>query len=246
MVTRPKLQADGIAKLIEDAGARVLRFPAIEIHSTKSSALARLIDGLDAFDLAIFISRNAVEQGLARVRERREWPTGLAIGAIGSGTLRALQAQGHRNAFAPEGPSDSEALLANARLHSISGKRVVIFRGEGGREFLGSTLRERGAIVEYAECYRRSVPANDPRVLIGELSRGAVHAVVISSGEGLTNFAGLLGPSAEVLLAHVPFFVPHPRVAGQASGLGITETLIAGIADEETLAALVAYFGRTG
>lgn len=246
VITRPERQIADLAGLIENAGGNALRFPAIEIESVGSPALDSVIDRLVSFDLAIFISRNAVEQGLARVRERRTWPTALAVAAVGEGTRRVLEAQGIANVFSPDGPADSEAVLAHAQLRSVAGKRIVIFRGEGGRELLATTLRERGASVEYAECYRRRIPASDPRPLIAQLSRGEVDAIVVSSGEGLANFAALLGEPARALLAAAPLFVPHRRVAEQARALGVADAIVAGVANAALLAALVAYFRRAG
>ena len=146
--------------------------------------------------------------------------------------------------MAPEGPADSEALLRLPVFEKVAGKRILIFRGIGGRELLASALRARGATVHYAECYRRTAPATDMRPLIGAWSRGEVHGVAISSGEGLKNFAGLLGDPAMDKLRATPVFVPHPRVAER--GLGIREVIEAGSTDDEVLGALVAYFGGAG
>lgn len=246
VITRPARQAAALARLIEGAGGRALRYPAIEIQATGGPALDAAIAALAAFDVAIFISRNAVEHGLSRVHAHRAWPAGLAIAAVGSGTRRALEAEGMADVISPEGPADSEALLGLPRLKTVAGSRIVIFRGEGGRELLASTLRERGATVEYAECYRRVRPATDVEPLIGDWSRGAVHAVTVSSGEALANFAALLGKAGYGFLAATPLFVPHARVGDEARVLGLGPVQVAGPADEEMLAALVAYFGRAG
>ena len=128
----------------------------------------------------------------------------------------------------------------------IRDRRIAIFRGEGGRETLAEVLRLRGADVAYAECYRRSVPPTDMRPLVDDWARGAVHAVTVSSGEGLANLAVMLGDSGRGLLAAMPLFVPHARVARQARALGAADVVVSGVADEEVLAALVAYFRRTG
>jgi uroporphyrinogen-III synthase len=254
LVTRPQGQAAGLAALIESAGGRALRHPSIAIEPLRSVALDALLDALvdepGRCHLAVFISRNAVEQGLARLRERgRAWPPvppGPAVAAIGAGTRRALEAEGFANVIAPRGPADSEALLAEPALGGVAGKRIVIFRGAGGREALAGALRERGASVEYAECYRRVAPAADLQPLAADWARGGVHAVAVSSGEGLANLAALLGEDGRKLLASTPLFVPHSRVAEQARSLGATEVVVAGSADEEVVAALVAYFGRAG
>lgn len=246
VVTRPERQAGSLAYLIEQAGGRALRVPAIEIEAVRSPALDAVVGALRSFDLAVFISRNAVEHGLARVRELGGWPPQLPTAALGAGTRRALEAEGVNGVIAPDGPADSEALLDRAQLKAVAGKRVVIFRGIGGREVLAATLRSRGAVVEYAECYRRQVPVTDVQPLLGEWSRGAVDAVTVSSGEGLANFARLLDETGRGYLRRTPVFVPHPRVAGEARALGIGQVVVAGAADDDMLAALVAYFGRAG
>lgn len=243
VVTRPQGQADGLARLVESAGGRALRYPVIGIEPLRTPALESTIASLAAFDLAIFISRNAVEQGFACLRELGARGSLPRAAAIGEGTRRALEAEGVQGVIAPAGPADSEALLARPQLRDVSGKRVLIFRGAGGREMLASTLRSRGAVVDYAECYRRTTPATDFRPLIAEWSRGAVDAVTVSSGEGLANLAALLGAPGLELLRATPVFVPHPRVGAEARSLGIAIVVVAGAADDEMLVALVAYFG---
>jgi uroporphyrinogen-III synthase len=250
VITRPERQAAGLASLIESAGGRALRFPTIEIEPIRTPALDAVLGGLVTYDVAIFISRNAVAQGLARTRERGAgWPPGPpgpVAAAIGAGTRRALEAEGFAAVIAPEGPADSEALLAEPALANVSGKRIVIFRGEGGRETLAAELRARGATVDYAECYRRVAPGTDLRPLIAQWSRGEVDAVTVSSGEGLANLAARLGEAVRPFLSAVPVFVPHPRVAQQALLLGGADVVVSGTADEDVLAALVAYFRRAG
>lgn len=246
VVTRPERQAGALAGLIEVAGGRALLYPAIAIEPVRTAQLDSQLGALGTYDFAIFISRNAAEQGLARANElesRRSWPPAAALG---SGTRKVLEAGGIQGVMTPEGPADSEALLRLPAFEEVAGKRILIFRGVGGRELLASSLRARGATVDYAECYRRAAPATNVCPLIEAWSRGEVHAVTISSGEGLRNFAGLLGDAALDRLRATPVFVPHQRIAQEARRLGIGEVIDAGSADDEVLGSLVAYFGRAG
>jgi len=244
VVTRPALQAAGLVRLIEDAGGRALIYPMIEIEPVANAVPDALVETLERFDLAVFVSRNAVEQGLARVARSRVWPSNVAVAAVGSGTRAELEARGFTNVLAPGDSGGSESLLAllTPPVMNVRGKRIAIFRGIGGRELLAHTLRQRGAVVEYAECYRRKVPHVDLRPLIEAWSNGHVHAVAISSGEALVNLAALLGAAGGNLLASTPLFVPHPRVADEARAQGIGEPLLAGPADEDVADAMVAYF----
>ncbi len=243
MVTRPRDQAAGLAALIEAAGGRALVYPAIEIEDLADLApVLRLIERLELFDFAIFVSPSAVQKGLALIERHGKWPTGLRAAAIGRGSRDELARHGIPGALVPESGADSEALLALPELASVAGKRIVIFRGEGGRELLGETLSARGARVEHAACYRRSPPRIDVGPLLAAWAKGAVHAVTVSSATGLGNLLAMLGEPGRGLLGGTPFFVPHPRVAEQARRLGVRTAVVAGPADAELVERLVAYF----
>src|SRR6185295_12379471 len=95
--------------------------------------------------------------------------------------------------IAPQSGADSEALLAAPELADVTGKRVLIVRGEGGRALLGNMLAARGATVNYAECYRRVRPVADAAPLIADWQRGLIHAVTVSSAEGLDNLLAMTG-----------------------------------------------------
>jgi uroporphyrinogen-III synthase len=242
VVTRPRELAAGLAGLIERAGGRAWLFPAIEIVSPLNPVpdLAARIARCDA---AIFISRTAVRKALEQVAA---WPAAVAAFAIGEGTQSALARAGIP-AQAPAGSADTEALLQLPGLRQVSGKRIVIVCGEGGRQVLGEALRAGGAVVERAEIYRRTLPANDPSPLLGAWAAGRVQAVTASSAEGVANLFTLLGDAGAARLRETPLFVPHLRVAEAARSHGVRETVVAeGAADAEMLARLVAYFDIHG
>lgn len=245
VVTRPAAQARGLANAIERAGGRALLFPAIEIGDIGDpQPVYAILDRLETFDLAVFVSRNAVHKAFELLRTRRAsgWPPGLRVAAIGRGSALELERQGISNVIVPPGEADSEALLALPEFAAPAGRRVVIFRGAGGRELLGAALAARGARVEHAECYARARPQTDCAPLLAAWARGAVDAVTVSSGEGLANFHAMIGERGREWLMRTPLFVPHPRVAGAAAGLGADTVRTAGPGDSEVVAALVAYF----
>jgi uncharacterized protein HemX/uroporphyrinogen-III synthase len=231
VVTRPSGQAERLASLVSAAGGRPFLFPAIEIERLPERPLPRI----EEFDLAVFVSPTAAECAFERIKR-----AGVAVAALGSGTRRALEALGAREVLAPENGADSEALLALPELHEVAGKRILIVRGEGGRELLADTLAARGARTEYLECYRRVLPHADTAPLIEAWDRGEIDAVTVSSSASLDNLIALLGVPR---LAAKPIFVNHARVAERAREAGIPELIVAGPGDEETTEALVAYFG---
>lgn len=245
VVTRPSHQAETLCWLLAEHGARPIVFPTLAIAAAADPAAAMaVIERLAGFDLAIFISANAVEQGLAFMPAKL--PEGLRLAVIGRATARALRARGHEPDLQPTAGADSEALLALPAMQQVAGRRILIVRGEGGRETLAETLRARGAAVEYAEVYRRVRPAADPAALIERWRRGEVHAVTVTSNETLHNLCELVGPAGRELLRDTPLVVVSPRARERAVELGIRAPV--GVAreagDQALIEALIALFAQ--
>lgn len=219
LITRPVEQAAKLTALIQQAGGEPVVFPAIDIiEPANPQTLAALVSILHQFDLAIFISPTAVSRAFQHISH---WPPKLHAAAIGSGSAQALHLTGVQHVISPAHGNDSEALLALPEMQQVSGKRIIIFRGEGGRELLGNTLRQRGAQVDYAECYRRAKPQAD----IAPLLQQHFDAVVVTSREGLQNLHDMLGAQWAALQS-LPFFMPHPRIARAANLLGIQQITV--------------------
>ena len=243
VVTRPAQQAAALAKLIEREGGRAFVFPVISIEDVAdASKLDSVIARLDDFDVAIFVSPNAAMRGMDAILARRGFPARIRVAAIGAGSARELKRHGVERVIVPEARQDSEALLELPALGQLAGKRVVIFRGEGGRPLLGDTLTMRGARVTYAECYRRVKPQTDIAPLVDAWSRGEVDAVIATSSEGLRNFHEMLGDAGREALARTPLFVPHPRIAEAARQLGIESVVVTASGDEAIAASVVSHF----
>ena len=243
VVTRPKGQAQVLLAQIREAGGEPIEIPALEIRDLAELAPFHAVaERLDSFDVAVFVSRNAVCKAFALIGER-PWPAHLRLATVGSGSREELAARGFSGVIAPSGQADSEALLAMPEFSAVAGRKIAIFRGEGGRGLLGDTLSARGALVEYAPCYRRALPAAGAALLASAWEGGKVDAVTVSSGEGLANLLAMLGAGASQRLAGTALFVPHPRIAEQAARQGLKPAIVAGPGDAEMAAALVAYFG---
>jgi len=227
LVTRPQQRASGLCQMIEQAGGSSLQFAAIEITEPadfQSREYAR--DHISEFALAIFISPTAVEKTFEFLTVL---PAGIRISAIGSRTTRALEAMGLNVDIIPDG-HDSESLLEHPQLQAgeIAGKKIVVFRGEGGRELLGDTLRSRGAEVFYADMYQRMPPTS-----ASQLSRHLAEAdiVAVSSNQGLQNLYDL-ATDKNSLTRHV-LVVPGERSFTLAKALGFSNIFIAENATDE-------------
>ncbi|MCL2345262.1 MAG: uroporphyrinogen-III synthase [Desulfobulbus sp.] len=244
VVTRPAAQAGPLAKAIAAAGGAPLLFPLLDIApAADPQPLAAAAEQLASYRWAVFVSPNAVEYALPALLARGSWPSDLQPATVGPGTARALAAHGIGGCLAPSERFDSESLLALPELAAgqVAGQRVAIFRGDGGRELLADTLRERGATVDCIACYRRSPPIGDSQPLLAAWRAGRLDALTISSSEGLRYLLDLLDDEGRHWLKATPLFVPHARIAATARQLGLDKIILSGGADSGIMAALLAY-----
>jgi uroporphyrinogen-III synthase len=243
LVTRPAELAGELARMIAAQGGQPVLFPLLEIAAVDDlSGLGRAATQLDDYCMAIFISPNAVAYSLPSILAARRWPASLRAAAIGPSTVRELAAQGVADVICPVGRFDSEALLELPQFTAaaLNGKKILLVRGDGGRELLAQTLRERGAQVDAVSCYRRS-PPSDGAPLVSLLRNSGIDALTVSSSEGLRNLLALLDTDALVRLRRLPLFVPHQRIAQVAAGLGWQRVVLSAPADAGILSSLCAY-----
>ncbi len=222
LVTRPAHQAENLCALLEQAGAVPVRFPTIEIAPPLNpQALEDIINRLDRFDYAVFVSTNAVERAMKLIQARRgALPPKLVAVCVGSASAMMLTRFGAQNILHPSERTDSEGLLALPALQKVGGRRIVIFRGDGGRELIADTLVARGATVEHAECYRRARPASDPTSIATMLRRAQLDMAVATSTEALRNLYDMLDDDARAALRQTPLVVISERLREYGRTLG--------------------------
>ncbi len=217
LVTRPAHQASELVAAIESAGGEAVRFPVIRITGRSPEDIARDIALLPIPDICIFVSRNAVEHGLAIIPGSEP-----AIAAVGPTTHAAIEAAGIPVTISPNDGFDSEHLLAHPALNNVQGRNVLIVRGENGRELLADTLRQRGANVSYLAVYRREM-LHATRAALDSLDAswrdGGVDCVTVMSVETLENLLQQLPPDVLERLRQTPLVAPGARVIQTAMEL---------------------------
>jgi uroporphyrinogen-III synthase len=270
VITRPLAQAGPLAGRLRALGRAVVVLPLLEIGALDdNTALLAALAELETYAMVAFVSPNAIDAAMVPLTRLAQlsrpgqpvWPAGVTLAVLGEGSRVALAAHGITPANAaivsPPDPacSDSEHLLASLDLGALRGRRVLIVRGESGRELMADALRAAGADVSVAPAYRRCVPALTP-ALAASLSGLLAHDNdwVITSSEALRGLMGLLAELEQSALMNngitVPtlsivakmkqqhLIVPHSRIAQTAEGLGFTRLTLTGSGDERLLAAL--------
>lgn len=242
VVTRPAHQADSLCKLINDHGGKTIRFPVLEITTPPNALSPQQIQSkLTAAHLLIFISPNAVDYGMKSVAAAGGIPAAVKVAAVGQGTANKLAAWKQHVDIFPSKQFNSEALLAMHELQRVDGQNIVIFRGVGGRELLADSLRQRGAHVDYIECYQRIRPNTDSSELSEQLSQESVDAVVVTSNEGLQNLYDMLRDDDRLRLLKAQLFVVSERAKELAHTLGFLKPaiVVSKASDEGILAGLL-------
>ncbi|MEO8166343.1 MAG: uroporphyrinogen-III synthase, partial [Betaproteobacteria bacterium] len=213
LVTRPSGQALHLAQLIEAAGGEPISFPALQIEPIAEPAITAILDRAARFDLMIFVSRNAARLALPQILKHERLHAGAQFAVVGPGTAEELKKAGVQNIISPEQGADSEALLEKLTAMRLDAQRALIVRGQGGREFLAESLRARGTVVEYLECYRRIKPDRNVGELISRPGRVDVKACLATSSSIVENLFDMAGAQWRSWLCGIPFIVSHPRVA---------------------------------
>jgi uroporphyrinogen-III synthase len=240
VVTRPAAQAGRFIALAEAAGASCLALPALEIEPIVVDAATResIVD--QHWDWAIYTSANAAAtastQGLIAVGER--------AAAVGGATARALAGLGRRVDATPQGRADSEGLLALPVFRDVRGLRILVLKGQAGRDLLPTQLAARGAYVRTVDLYRRKIAAADPVILARLHDTLATPTgplvVAVTSSESLDGLLQLAPAIDAERLLGVPLVVPGERVAAAAQRAGWRGRILraASAEDQDMLAAL--------
>jgi uroporphyrinogen-III synthase len=214
--TRPAHQQGELTALLEHDGARVLSFPVIEIVASGATPSQPV-----APDILLFVSRNAVDHGLDLLDVAR-LPPGVQFAVIGAATRAALLERvgdvGER--LIESQPFNSEALLEADALQRVAGKRILILRGQAGRNLLGDQLGARGARVDYLEVYRRELPRRDLAAFERLTAERFPTLVVLTSNEGMHNLFELVASDAARRLRAIPWLLISERMRESALKLG--------------------------
>ncbi len=228
-VTRPRNQSAPLIASLRSAGADIVALPLLEIAPPLDPApLENTLAQLDTFDLAVFVSPSAFDAVLARLPDG--WPAHLAAAVMGPGSALRAKTRGIAHIIAPTGQFDSAGLLQEPALQNLAGKRVVLFRGDGGRDELPQTLVQRGAALTIIAAYRRLPPSFNEAHLRAELAAGC-DGIIVSSSEAVQYLFRLAGGATRQQLQSVLYFAPHPRIVAALSAEGATRIELTGVGD---------------
>jgi len=189
LVTRPREQADDLARLLRRRGARVVVAPAIEIVPVRSAALTRalreLADG--AFAWITITSPRTVDVLAERTRPGH---VRANVAAIGQGTSEAFRRWSRRE---PDLVPRTFTTAALARAFPRGDGRVLCARADIAAEGLEDALATKGWAPTRVDAYRTRFPRSLPPDARAALREGRVDAVTFTSASSVRGFVDALG-----------------------------------------------------
>ncbi|MGO1793213.1 MAG: uroporphyrinogen-III synthase [Oceanisphaera sp.] len=240
LVVRPEPQATSLSQALYAAGHQPVSTPLLSfIEGRELKQLPQLLGQLSEQDYVIAVSVHAVDfTDNALQQHQLTWPSAHYI-AVGEATGNAFTKVGVTGAAVPDDPR-SEGIIALPGLEQLTGRRVVILRGDGGRHMIAPTLTDRGAHVDYCEVYRRQYSPDPNDSFVKSWQSKQVDSIIITSG-GLLNHIVQLPTNDHAkdwLLSRV-LIVPSIRVVLEAKALGFTQIINAeGASNQALIAAL--------
>ncbi len=233
LVTRPLDLQKPFIQLLDAEGATAVSLPCLQIDPVINPAVARsqLLATAEC-DVVIFTSINAVQQAHNLVQMPWFQQPGFqqknhqghnrqpALLATGPATAAALSKHEMPLSESPQAPYNSEALLNLPTLQQKSLQKVAIIKGQGGREHLAQTLRNKGITLTTVSVYTRSCPVYDDNTLDTVFLNSPPDIVTITSNESLINLVSIAGKKYQTLLLNLPLIVNSDRCASLAKKLG--------------------------
>jgi uroporphyrinogen-III synthase len=245
VVTRPSGQAIGLIEALQNAIAElpiaqqpqsIVPLPLLTIAPKSDSNLPTAIQSaLQTADLAVFVSPNAIECAMRLLGDA--WQSiatkVIPIGVVGQSSRDALHR--HGVGIEPGSPtpiwmphnlaeSDSEGLwsVIKDRFPNWAGLKVVLFRGDGGREWLADQLQAAGAQVEAIAVYSRIPLSESSPQWEKVLNANTDDALwILTSSEAVRHLGAVLKQQGrQDYLANARALCPHHNIARSANEIG--------------------------
>ncbi len=244
LVTRPVGQAASLIAGIEQLGGRVTHIPFLAINTASDlSDLESIAGHIEAYRACLFISANAVHSAWPILTGHQSWPESLVAAVVGPGTARVLRQLGVPQVLWPTAQFDSEGLLSLPFFapDQCQGRAFALIRGLGGRDLLARTLRERGARVDEAGVYERSLDSDAITMTAQLMDSDQPAAMIVTSSESLQRFMAAAPEVLAQMMRRLTLIVPHERIAQSALGLGYQKVMVCDGGDEGILRFLQTY-----
>lgn len=233
----------------------VWAWPLIDIRPmTATESLASAWLAMAAHQVAMFVSRSAVQHFFALRPAASAWPVGTRAWCTGPGTRQALLAQGvpaqQIDLPSAQGAWDTEHLWLQVSDQVRPGVQVLLVRGTDadmpiradeidsgvGRDWLAEQIQNAGGQLTWAVAYQRACPVWDAQRLEAAAKTASDGSIwVFSSTQAVRHLKKLL-PAQNWARARA--LATHERIAAQAKDMGFGHVVVCKPSAHDVLASL--------
>lgn len=244
ILMRPGAPNDRLAERLGKLGMNIWKWPAFTILPPEEpERVKERLSDLTKFDMVLLASPSAVAASAVYVKK---WPEHITLTTIGSGTARVIRA-----AWGPDTPvlypegetfeSGSERLFELLKSRGFP-SRVLIVRGQVGREWLREQLMAHGTDVEVLPAYQRA-PLELSTAELDKLQSsisGPAPIVYLTSTDavGVLMHAVKTIPGALEWLQKGFILTIHPRPKAQLEEVGFRNVALVSAKDEKVQEAI--------
>lgn len=239
LVTRPGEKGQALCELLNQNGFASLHVPLIEIvPGADLNALPAHMREVNAGDGVLAVSQSAVRfahTALGNVGAR--WRDDVRYFTVGAKTAQALCECSEHGVHYPFPQENSEGLLAQPHFAQFRGQKMLILRGNGGRELIANHLRACDVAVEYVQTYQRVGLEYDMAAQLNMWKRAGISTIIVTSGEILRYLVESVGKNHHNWLLEQQFVTISARIAQQAQEYGCRKVAVSARADNASILA---------
>jgi uroporphyrinogen III methyltransferase/synthase len=245
VVTRAERQAYDFVRALSELGAQCISLPTIEIVPPASwIQLDKALERISIYDWIVFTSVNGVKcffERLNRAGKDARHLNGVRIAAIGPKTAEALTTKGIDPDLIPHN-FRAEELIEALRQYPLDGKRVLLPRPTGARDYIPKKLKRLGAAVDEIEAYQTAQP-DCSRSHVEALSASTIDMVTFTSPSTVSNLLAISKDKPiheQILQAEIACI--GPVTAQKATEMGLRVSVVPGEYTVEALAKAIVKF----
>ncbi|MGR3807276.1 uroporphyrinogen-III synthase [Pasteurella testudinis DSM 23072] len=222
LITRPQPNGEALCQLLNQHGFATLYAPLFSIEKgSELNQLPTLLQNLPSGAFVFAVSKNAVSyanQVLSNIG--LHWRPDLHYFSVGRRSAEYFTALSENPVYYPHPDENSEGLLALPLMQHLNNKKVLVLRGNGGRELFRQQAEARGASVEVVECYQRIPKEYDNIQQISVWKRAGISTIVVTSQEILRYLVEFVPKNDHNWLTQCHLITISPRITRLAKEYG--------------------------
>ncbi|HAQ06732.1 MAG TPA: uroporphyrinogen-III synthase [Bacillus bacterium] len=189
MIPRGKFHAKSFSELVVNYGGIPVEIPLIAFRSAAATdEHLDIFKNLHTYDWIIFTSNVTVETFFTIMHQPADLPK---IAVIGEKTRQVLESKSISVDFTP-GHYVAEGFVEEFAPHIHVGARILIPKGNLAREYIASSLKKQGAIVDEIIIYETYLPEASRTKLIEMISKESLDILTFTSPSTIDHFMGIV------------------------------------------------------